>query len=95
MDRMEHFHGKLLEGDQILLEDIDGYLGHHDRKNGMKTYFGYFELPTERTKAINDRNTYKLVLDDGRCASIFTDIHPTNHPGQSVAEFHVSGSLRK
>ncbi len=95
MDRMEHFHGKLFEGDRMLLEDVDGYLGVHDRKNGLKTYFGYFEVPTERTQLIDGRNPYKLVFDDGRFGNIYADLHPSNHPGQSVAEFHISGGLRK
>ena len=95
MDRMEHFHGKLFEGDRVLLDDVDGYLGHHDRKNGLKTYFGYFEVATDRTEAIDGRNTYKLVFDDGRIGSIYTDIHASNRPGQSLAEFHVSGGLHR
>lgn len=95
MERMEHFHGKLLEGDRVLLDDVDGYIGHHERKKGVKSYFGYFEFPADKSKAVDGKSQYKLVLDDGRFGSIFTDILPTNHPGKVMAEFHITGNLRK
>ena len=47
MERMEHFRGKLLDGDQVLLDPVDGYLGCHDMKAGHKNWFGYFELTSE------------------------------------------------
>ena len=97
MDRMEHIHGKLLadNGARVLLEQVDGYLGYHSRKNGMKTYFGYFELPPEDTKRLDQNSPYRLVLDDGRIADIYADIHASNVPGKMVAEFHVTGNLKK
>lgn len=95
MDRMEHIHGKLYDGDKVLVEGIDGYLGHHDRHKGMKSYFGYFEMDAERLKGVDHNNPYRLVLDDGRSAMIFADILPSNKPGQVMAEFHVTGQMRK
>jgi len=96
MDRMEHFHGKLCQGERILAEGIDGYLGFHARPNGIKSWFGYFEMPSESCKAIDPKSSCKLVLDDGRAGEIFADFHPSNHPGQSLAEFHISATgLRK
>ena len=93
MDRMEHIHGKLCSGETVLMDDIDGYIGCHARPNGRKSYFGYFEAPSDKFKGLNHNSPYKLVLDDGRCAEIYADIHASNAPGRSVAEFHVTGAF--
>ena len=36
MERMEHVHAKLREGEATLLDDVDCYLGYHARPNGHK-----------------------------------------------------------
>ncbi len=95
MDHMEHIHGKPCEGDTVLLDDVDGYLGCHARPNGRRSYFGDFEAPTEKVKKLDQNNSYRLVLDDGRCAEIFADIHPATTPGKAVAEFHVTGTFSR
>src|SRR5208282_4446456 len=84
MERMEHIRGKILAGDQTVLDPVDGYLACHDHK-GRKTYYGYFEMSTEEL----------MVLSDGRKANIYTEIVPSNIAGKSVAEFHISGPLKK
>lgn len=95
MDRMEHIKGKIVEGDRIVLDQADGYLGCHDVGKGRKTYFGYFELPSDRLTSLDQATRYRLVLSDGRAADIFTEVIPSNTPGLSLAEFHVSGMLKK
>jgi hypothetical protein len=94
MDRMEHIRGKILEGDQTVLDPVDGYLACHDHK-GRKTLYGYFEMPTEELKVLNRETCYRLVLSDGRQANIYTEIVPSNIAGKSVAEFHINGLLKK
>jgi hypothetical protein len=94
MERMEHIRGKILNGEQTVIEQLDGYLAQHDHK-GHKTLFGYFERPTEDLKVLNHETCYKLVLSDGRKANIYTEIVPSNVAGKSVAEFHISGPLKK
>ena len=94
MERMEHIRGKILEGDQTVLDSVDGYLACHDHK-GRKTLYGYFEMPTEELKVLNRETCYRLVLSDGRKANIYTEIVPSNIAGKSVAEFHISGLLKK
>ena len=37
MERMEHIRGKILEGDQTVIDPVDGYLASHDHK-GRKTF---------------------------------------------------------
>ncbi|MGE5531406.1 MAG: hypothetical protein ACM3VW_04730 [Bacteroidota bacterium] len=60
-----------------------------------KTLYGYFEMPTEVLKVLNHETCYRLVLTDGRKANIYIEIVPSREPGKSVAEFHVSGGLKK
>jgi hypothetical protein len=94
MEKMEHIRGKILNGEETVLDQLDGYLAHHDHK-GRKTLFGYFERPTEDLKVLDHQTCYKLVLSDGRKANIYTEIVPSNVAGKSVAEFHISGLLKK
>ncbi len=94
---MEHIHGKLLanDDDKVVIDEVDGYLGSHPRKNGSPSYFGYFELPPEKSKGLDQNTAFRLVLDDGRKGAIYADVHPSNRPGTMVAEFHVTGTLKK
>ena len=59
MERMEHIRGKILEGEQIVLDPVDGYLACHDHK-GRKTYYGYFEMPSDQLKVLNHETCYRL-----------------------------------
>ena len=94
---MEHIHGKLLDdgSDKVVVDEVDGYLGSHPRKNGSPSYFGYFEIPDEVCKGLDAGHSYRLVLDDGRSGAIYADVHPANRPHTMVAEFHVTGALKK
>jgi hypothetical protein len=94
MERMEHIRGKILEGEQIVLDPVDGYLASHEHK-GRKTIYGYFEMESERLKILNHETCYRLVLADGRKGNIYTEIVPSNVQGKSIAEFHVTGGLKK
>jgi len=94
MERMEHIRGKILKGDETVLDPVDGYLAYHDHK-GHKTFYGYFEMSSEELKILNHETCYRLVLNDGRKANIYTEIVPSNIVGKSVAEFHISGVLKK
>jgi hypothetical protein len=94
MEKMEHVRGKILEGEQILLDAVDGYLACHEHK-GRKTFYGYFEMASELLKVLNHETCYRLVLSDGRKANIYTEIVPSNVAGKSIAEFHVTGGLKK
>jgi hypothetical protein len=94
MERMEHIRGKILEGDTVVIDPVDGYLASHEHK-GRKTLYGYFEMGSEDLKILSHETCYRLVLTDGRKASIYTEIVPSNVAGKSVAEFHVSGAFKK
>ncbi len=94
MERMEHIRGKILDGEQTVLDPVDGYLACHEHK-GRKTYYGYFEMASEALKVLSHSTCYRMVLSDGRKADIYTEIVPSNIAGKSIAEFHISGFLRK
>jgi hypothetical protein len=92
---MEHIRGDLFDADELVLDDVDGYLSSHENKAGKKTFYGYFEMATERLKVVDPGRCYRLVLKDGRKGNIYAGVVPSNVPGHSLAEFHVSGSLKK
>lgn len=94
MERAEHIRGKILEGENVVLDPVDGYLRCHEHK-GRQTLYGWFEMPTDQLKVLNHETCYRLVLSDGRKANIYTEIVPSNVTGKSVAEFHISGGLKK
>jgi hypothetical protein len=93
---MDHIHGKLLteDGAKVLLEEIDGYMSSHPKRDGSKEYYGFFDVPPGKWKGADDKATYRLVLDDGRTGSIYADVHPCQQKGTLVAEFHVAGPLK-
>jgi hypothetical protein len=95
MERMEHIRGSLFDAEELVLGDVDGYLACHESKAGRKTLYGYFEMPTERLRVLDPGRCYRLVLSDGRKGHVYAGVVPSNAPGNSVAEFHVSGPLRK
>lgn len=97
MVQMEHIHGKLFaeDGEKILIDELDGYLGSHPRRDGTQTYFGFFEVPREKSKGLDQNSPYRLVLDDGRAGDIYADVHPNPQDGKIVAEFHVTGHLKR
>ena len=96
MDHMEHIHGKLFaeDGAKVLLEEVDGYLGSHPKRDGTPSYFGFFDVPPAASKQLDDKAMYRLVLDDGRAGDIYADVHPCLQKGTLVAEFHVDGPLK-
>jgi len=91
---MEHIRGRLLDGEEVVLEGVDGYLASNDHR-GRKSFFGYFEAPSDMLRRLRHETCYRLILNDGRKADVYTEVVPSNHAGNSVAEFHVSGGFRK
>ena len=93
MERMEHVHAKLREGEATLLDDVDCYLGYHARPNGHKSWFGYFEATAEQMAPSHPGGPFQLILNDGRTADVYIDLHPSNRSGVMTAEFHICGGL--
>ena len=95
MERMERIHGSLIDGEDVVLDGLDGFLACHDHKGGRRRLYGYFEMPSDRLAALNHDRRYRLLLSDGRMGDVYTEVVPSNVPGNSIAEFHVSGTLKK
>jgi hypothetical protein len=95
MLRMDHFHGKLFGADDesVLLEQAEGYIACHDVAAGRKSWFGHIELPVEKRSSVSPGVRYRLVLDDGRYAYIYADVHEGSRAGEFVAEFQVTGGF--
>lgn len=95
MERMEHFRAQLLNGDQVLLDAVEGYLGCHAKSGGQKTWFGNFELPADRRGTLNASTRYRLAFSDGRSGELYVDVHDSNAPGRCTAEFQLVGGLKE
>jgi hypothetical protein len=96
MERMEHFrHAKVLEGEAVVLDDVEGHLGFHEKAHGRKQWHGYFELgPHQHLKA---GSHYELQLADGRHAEInAADVPASERAGAAthIADFYVVGEVR-
>ena len=94
MDRVEHIRGKIFQDEQLVLDQVDGFLNCHE-KQGRKTFYGTFELGNDQCKLLNPATSYRLVLADGRKCSFYVEIVPSNVQGKSIAEFHVTGGFKK
>jgi hypothetical protein len=96
MERMEHFRdAKLMDGERVVLQGVEGYLGAHIKAHGRKQWHGYFELTNDQH--VESGAHYQLHLHDGRLAEInAADIRGSEVPGRQthVVEFYVVGDVR-
>ena len=90
---MQHFRGRLRDGDRIIIEQLTGYL---EDEGGPATDSGRLEvheggilgshLPGDRP--------YRLELEDGRAVAIdLTKVHASNSSGIAYVEFRLAGEL--
>lgn len=95
MEKMEHFReARLLEGERVVMEGLDGHLGFHARSGGRKEWYGYFELPD--SQHLEAGVHYDLILEDGRKAEIYAgDVQGSHEPGKKhVTMFYVIGDIQ-
>lgn len=96
MDRNERFRGRLLAGDQLVLESIEGSLRTHQRTQGaIGEWTGYFDVPSEQAGPIVDGNRYRIVLIDGRSGTVSVRISNGDDSGKAAVQFHGTGTFRK
>jgi hypothetical protein len=96
MDRNERFRGKLMAGNRLVLETVEGHLKTHQRNSGpLGEWTGYFELPEEMTEPIVEGNRYRIVLIDGRSGTVNVRLARTDVEEKPRAQFHGTGSFRK
>ena len=67
MDRTEQFRGRLIDGDRVLIEPLQGYLKTHNKTAGQAEWSGYFEFPPEVRDALTVGGLWHLVHVDGSC----------------------------
>lgn len=65
---MEGFEGKILDGEKVVLECVEGQLEHIDSPDGPKSWRGSFQTSDERM--LESDKEYKLLLSDGRSGQI-------------------------
>ena len=96
MDRTERFRGRLMAGDQVLIESLEGFLKSSLRKTGsVGEWSGYFDCPTEHIEALISGNRYRLVLIDGRSGSVVIRHKEGEDPLRHEISFHGTGTVRR
>ena len=83
---MQHFSGKILDGNQTPLANVEGVLS-----TGIKSWYGTFDLPAG--KNVEAGALYCLELDDGRSGKIRIERVPSN-TGTKAVEFRGHGPLQ-
>jgi len=96
MDRIERIRGKLLAGNQIIVDPIEGQLRSRPRPNGPKgDWSGHLDLPPEICGNIDHGARYRLLLTDGRSGDIYVHVGEVDALGRCQADFHGNGLVRK
>lgn len=91
---MQHFSGKILDGNQILLANVEGVLFVNEPPTGRKSWYGTFDLPLPAGKNVKVGALYCLELDDGRSGKIRIKRVPSNNTGTKAVEFRGHGPLQ-
>ena len=96
MDRIEHFWGRLLAGDQVLLERVEGQLKTHiEPKKPNSDWSGHIDLTAGQREKLTSGQRYRLVLIDGRSGFVNVFLRDTDEEGRCVAMFRGLGSFRR
>ncbi len=97
MDRTERFRGRLMAGDRILIDPLEGFLKSSLRTGGaVFEWTGHFECPAERKEEVISGNRYRLVLIDGRSGTVAVRLKNADLPEESpTVTFHGTGSGRR
>ena len=95
MERSERFRGRLMAGDKIVLEEIEGLLRSHKRPGGaVGEWTGHFELPDEAENLVVEGNRYRIVLIDGRSGTVSVRIRAADDAIRRIVQFHGTGMVR-
>jgi hypothetical protein len=89
---MERVRGRVLQGREILIDDIEFWFEFGASAGGKPAWHGGFSLP--QGSHIRDGEYYMLELADGRSGEMFVNqLQPSSHGG-STALFTGSGPLK-
>ena len=89
---MEHHRGKILDGDQVLHEDVDITVNVVGSLSGTKSFYGFFDPPFGPTKVMEE-STFRLALEDGRSGEIVVSRIELSSNGPTRVYFTGSGAL--
>jgi len=96
MDRMEHFRGRLLHGDELVMDHVEGHLRTKVKPNsGTGEWTGHFEFPAELRSQFVEGARYRLALIDGRSGLIHILVKDECEGEAPCASFHGTGTARK
>ncbi len=66
---MEHLRGSILDGQDVILDDVDVSLKVTEDHQGRVEWHGCFAVPSDRCE-LTLKRTYRLVVTDGRSGDI-------------------------
>ena len=66
---MERIKGRILDGDNIILDDVEVSLNMTEDRAGRGMWNGSFTVPSGPS-SLGLKGTYRLVLEDGRSGDI-------------------------
>lgn len=96
MDRMEHFRGRLLHGDEVVMDHVEGHLRTKVKPNsGTGEWTGHFEFPAELRSLFVEGARYRLALIDGRSGQIHILVKDECEGEAPCANFHGTGTARR
>jgi hypothetical protein len=89
---MNHFRGKLLDGEKVFVEPLNVYIQFHPSTTGSRSgWYGYFLLP-EGVK-VAPGSDYRLILADGRTGDLKVEELSEDETGRPRAMFVGDGDL--
>ena len=98
MVRTERFRGRLMAGDVVIHEKLEGQLKSLPRGTSAQgEWTGHFEMPVDLRERVIEGNRYRIVLIDGRSGhvSIHVRDNETDPLEPTLAQFHGTGSVRR
>ena len=90
---MERFRGKLMVGDSVELGDIEVWLDFTESPTGLKSWKGFFEVPSGKHVSIKQEG-YGLVLEDGRSGDVLITHTRLADSGPQTVQFQGTGPLQ-
>ncbi|MHC4659071.1 MAG: hypothetical protein ACYS83_07840 [Planctomycetota bacterium] len=84
---MEHFQGKILDNDQVVLENVEGVLYNDPNSTGWTNCTSSFNAPNYKSVSIEQE--YILELDDGPSMKIFISQGPSSLQKPYTVQFQA------
>ena len=89
---MAFFTGKILRGDQVVVDGVSGRLDQVALPGGLSEWKGEFRLP--QGQPLPAGGGYRVVLDDGRSGDISVSRSSVGGHQSTAVNFHGDGLLQ-